>query len=285
MEKIGEGGEAEVFALDHARVLRRFRIDHPSIPRRIDLMRAVEHGARDLDVDVPQLLDHGVGDDGHPWFVERRLPGRSMTEALADVTGTQRRRLFESYLETAHALRRIDYTADEFGELITEDPLRSPTWSGYLLSALDRQLGACDRSAYPELTDLDPRVADIRRETGRLDLAQPSLVHFDYFPGNVMCDDHRITAVIDWSVLAIAGDPDLDVALAVAYLGVTPTADEGDAAFCRAWLADRGLANTADLYERWAATWWLPLDGDPKIRTWVASVLSRPSGDPTRTGG
>lgn len=285
MDKIGEGGEAEVFALDEGRVLRRFRADHPSIPHRIELMRAVERGAGALDVDVPELLDHGVGDDGRPWFVERRLSGRSMTDALADVTGAQRHRLFESYLETAQSLRRIEFPKPEFGELITETPLRSPSWPGYLSAALDRQVDACDRTAYPELTELDARVADIRRDLEHLDVGHPSLVHFDYFPGNVLCDDHRITAVIDWGVLAIAGDPDLDVALAVAYLGVTPTTTEDDDTFCRAWLAERDLAEVADLYERWAAAWWLPLDGDPTIRSWVAGVLSRPTGDPTRTDG
>lgn len=285
MEKIGEGGEAEVFALDERRVLRRFRSAHPSIPRRIELMRAVERGAGALDVDVPELLDHGMGDDGRPWFVERRLPGRSMTEALADVTGAQRLRLFESYLETAQSLRRVGYPTTEFGELIAETPLQSPTWAGYLSAALDRQLGACDRTAYPRLIDLDARVAGIRRDVDRLDVVRPSLVHFDYFPGNVLCDDHRITAVIDWSVLTIAGDPDLDVALAVAYLGVTATADEDDDEFCRTWLAEHDLDEVADLYERWAAAWWLPLDGDPTIRSWVAGVLSRPTGGPTRTDG
>lgn len=284
MEKIGEGGEAEVFALDDDRVLRRMRADHPSIPRRIELMAAVARSADDLDVDVPELLDHGVGDDGLPWFVERRLPGRSMTEALAEVTDRQREELFESYLSTARSLRRIDYPADTYGELITEEPLRSSTWAGYLTDALDRQARACDPRAYPEATDLALTVADIRdRAADRPDPTKPSLVHFDYFPGNVLCDDHRITAVIDWSVLAVAGDPDLDVALAAAYLGVTPTATADDAAFCRAWLADNGLADTAEFYERWAATWWSPLDEDPNIRSWVAGVLSEPG--PIRTAG
>ena len=49
--------------------------------------------------------------------------------------------------------------------------------------------------------------------------------------------------------------------------------------------ATSDLAEVADLYERWAAAWWLPLDGDSRIRSWVASVLSRPTGDPTRTDG
>lgn len=119
-------------------------------------------------------------------------------------------------------------------------------------------------------------MAEIRyRAADRPDPTKPSLVHFDYFPGNVLCDDHRITAVIDWSVLAIAGDPDLDVALAAAYLGVTPTATADDAAFCRTWLDDNGLADTAEFYEQWAATWWSPLHEDPKIRSWVAGALGR----------
>lgn len=285
MEKIGEGGEAEVFALDRDRVLRRFRADHPSIPRRIELMRAVARGAGHLDVEVPELLDHGVSDDGRPWFVERRLPGRSMTEALTDVTGEQRHRLLHSYVETAHALRRIEYPTHEFGELITEEPLRAPTWAGYLSAALDRQVEACERTAYPELSDLDDRVRHLHRRIDDLGATQPHLVHFDYFPGNVLCDGHRITAVIDWSVLAIAGDPDLDVALAVAYLGVTPTADADDDTRCRRWLAEHGLTDISSLYEQWGAAWWLPLHEDENIRSFAAGVLSPGPEAPSRTDG
>ncbi|WP_436792694.1 phosphotransferase family protein [Actinospongicola halichondriae] len=275
MEKIGEGGEAEVFALDADRVLRRWRRDHPSIGARIGFTQEVAAGASDLDFAVPKILDHHVDEEGRPCFVERRLPGRSMTEALDSVTGAQRTALLTSYLETACALREIAFDRPWFGEVIAEPPLRSETWRGYLEAALDRQVAAADADAYPSV-DIEALADSLREEIAAADEPVPSLLHFDYFPGNVLCDDTRITAVIDWSVLSIVGDPDLDVALAVAYFAVTPTAAADDISFSWSWLRDRGLADRARFHERWGAAWWLPHSEDENIRSFVAGVLDPP---------
>lgn len=275
LEKLGEGGEAEVFALDGERVIRRWRQDHPSIDGRLRLVQELRAGAGALDVELPDVLDHGVGRDGRRWFLERRLPGRSMKDALHDVRGGARRALIDSYLETAASLRRIDFARDHFGELLTDEPLRTPTWADYLRRALDRQVAAVE----PELRDeiaLDETAAAIRRSLLAIPEPEPGIVHFDYFPGNVLCDDRRITAVIDWSVLSVVGDPDLDLAMAVAYFGVTEAATDEDVAQGTRWLAERGLAERAALYERWAAAWWSPVVDDFGLRRWVRAVLDPP---------
>ncbi len=276
MEKIGEGGEAEVFALDADRVLRRFRRpDHPAIEQRIAFTQEVARGASHLDFAVPEILDQHVDDAGRRCFVERRLSGRSMTEALGSVSGSQRVSLLTSYLETAYTLREISFERPFFGEIIPESPIRTSTWREYLAASLERQVGAADATAYPEIDDLEAVVDALRTEVAAAAEPDPSLLHFDYFPGNVMCDDTRITAVIDWSVLSIVGDPDLDVALAVAYFGVTPTATPADVAFSWDWLRDHDLANRAEVYERWGSAWWLPGSYDEQIRSWVVSVLGQ----------
>ncbi len=274
VEKLGEGGEAEVFAIDADRVLRRFRrSDHPSVEARIDFTLEIARGAAGLDFDVPEILDHHVDDEGRPCFVERRLPGRSMTDALGEVSGRRRHDLLRSYLDTARQLREIRFERPWFGEVIRDDPLRSDTWAGFLGQALDRQVASADLAEYADVPDLGAELDRLRSDVATIPEPEPSLLHFDYFPGNVMCDDTRITAVIDWSVLSIVGDPDLDVALAVAYFGVTPTAGADDVAFAWRWLAERDLAERTSVYERWGAAWWLPGTFDPVIRSWVAGVL------------
>jgi aminoglycoside phosphotransferase (APT) family kinase protein len=40
---------------------------------------------------------------------------------------------------------------------------------------------------------------------------QPTLVHLDYWPGNVLWDQDQITAIVDWEEAAY-GDPAIDVA-------------------------------------------------------------------------
>lgn len=278
MEKLGEGGEAEVFALDDHRVLRRFRRpDHPAVEGRVALTREIAAGAQAVDFLVPEILDVYEDDAGYPCFVERRLPGRSMTEALGEVSGRQREVLLDSYLSTATAIRSIRFSRPWMGELLRPDPLRTASWSEFLVAALERQREGAEAAQYPEVDDLNAEMKNLRALAASVPEPEAALVHFDYFPGNVLCDDSRVLAVLDWSVLSIVGDPDLDVALAVAYFGVTETATEEDVHFSERWLAERELTERAAFYRRWGAAWWAPAASDDSIRNWVAAVLSHPT--------
>lgn len=277
VEKLGEGGEAEVFALDDRRVLRKFRrVDHPAIEERVSLTHEIAGGAGSVDFMVPEILDVYEDEGGHPCFIERRLPGRSLTDALGDVDGRRRELLLGSYMATAQTIRSIEFTRPWHGELLRHEPLRTSSWSEFLADALERQRSDTDPARFPEVTDFDSVVARLQGAVRSVPEPVPSLVHFDYFPGNVLCDDTRVLAVIDWSVLSIVGDPDLDLALAMGYLGVTPTATESDAHFAQRWLAEHGLAERASFYQRWGAAWWAPATFDRRIRSWVASVLGQP---------
>ena len=164
VEKLGEGGEAEVFALDDRRVLRRFRrADHPAIDERVALAQEVAAGAGSVDFMVPEILDVYRDDEGHPCFIERRLPGRSMTEALGDVGGRRRELLLDSYMETAQTIRSIEFSRPWFGELLRPDPLHTSSWSEFLAAALERQCSNVDPAQYPEVTDFEAEVSRLTR--------------------------------------------------------------------------------------------------------------------------
>lgn len=276
-EKLGEGGEAEIFALDGDRVLRRFRSRDADVAGRVALTREVADATAHLPFATPEILESFLDDDGVPCLIERRLPGRSMTDALGDLGGDARRRLLTSFLEVGTTIGMATFERPWFGELIADpDALRCSTWSDYLHSALDRNVGQTDRGKFPELDHLDELVADTHQRIDAVDIGsvEPGLVHFDYFGGNVLCDDVQITAVIDWSVLSIAGDPRLDVALSVGYLGLTPNVTAADIAWAEAWLADRMPADLAALYRRWGALWWLVGADDARLRDWVVATLT-----------
>jgi aminoglycoside phosphotransferase (APT) family kinase protein len=72
-----------------------------------------------------------------------------------------------------------------------------------------------------------------------------TLVHIDYWPGNILWDQGRITAVVDWEEAAY-GDPGIDVAycrMELVLSGMGQVADE----FLQAYEAERGqsVANLA----------------------------------------
>jgi aminoglycoside phosphotransferase (APT) family kinase protein len=67
----------------------------------------------------------------------------------------------------------------------------------------------------PDYMQAHPDGASVWQAAHRLwpdiDPVPPGLVHIDYWPGNILWDQGRITAVIDWEEAAY-GDPGIDVA-------------------------------------------------------------------------
>ncbi len=79
----------------------------------------------------------------------------------------------------------------------------------------------------------------------------PALVHIDYWPGNVLWDKGRITAVVDWEEAAY-GDPIIDVAYCRMQMildGMDEAADE----FLAAYQAEMGPAANLGFWELAAA--------------------------------
>lgn len=112
------------------------------------------------------------------------------------------------------------------------------------------------RSAWQAVHDLLPAIEPV----------PPTLMHIDYWLGNILWQDGQITAVLDWEE-ASYGDPGYDVAylrLELAMLGGEPLADAFLAAYEAAY--GRPVANLA-LWELAAAARFTP-DPEGMIAEW-----------------
>jgi hypothetical protein len=221
---LGHGGEAWVYALDEERVLRVLH-DGGAKPHVLRRMALVEQLARSRPIyRLPEVLDLGEF-EGRTYAVERRLPGRSMMEELGRLEGAARGRLIEAYLDTSASLGDLQLLPAHtgYGDLIADDAIVAPTWRTYLEERAGRNLG---RST-PELRKVDP--VGIAGELP--DASTPSFVHLDAFPGNILTDGVRVTAVLDIGSSSLAGDRRLDPIASTVYLTdphVTPTATARD---------------------------------------------------------
>lgn len=221
-ELLGEGGEAQVYALGADRVLRRHRqpaADHArTVGRFLD---ELDRGA--VPFALPEVLEVGEDERGS-WVIERRLPGRSLDGVLPLLRGAARERALRSYLDAAGAVRRLglpDGWRDGFGEVFMEPPVRSKMWKGLLEQQVRRQL-ALASDAPPG--SLDRALTAVSLQPEPSDLA---LVHGDYCPGNVMVDaDLEVTAVIDWSWLCVVGDADHELRTAALFTFAENAEDE-----------------------------------------------------------
>lgn len=76
-------------------------------------------------------------------------------------------------------------------------------------------------SEHPWLEQLDSSEDALKRRLLALPLRADALLHLDYHPQNVLCDQGKITGVIDWTN-ALAGDPRADLARTVATIRLSP---------------------------------------------------------------
>ncbi len=118
---------------------------------------------------------------------------------------------------------------DGFGELLTVEELRADRWGDLLAARLSLQLELDLSVARASVPDLDRAAERIIASAREEPAAGRTLVHGDYFPGNVLLgDDLRISAVLDLGWLTVVGDSTHDVRSAVAFWAVRPWSRPGD---------------------------------------------------------
>lgn len=265
---LGRGGEARVFAIDAERVLRlpHRGVRAATLEDRRALLTAIATG----DLAVPEVLEHREV-EGRTVVVERRLRGRNAADALADAR--DRPALIRDHLEVASRIAALPCPTERFGEIWGDFALGSGSFREWAIARLETSLhvggGAFGHIDPTELTD------DLVDALPEPEPSAPKLVHLDAFLGNMLAEQDRITAVLDFGPMTIGGPAHLDPLVSVAYLApeITGTATADDRATARMWASERGLLDALDAAERWAAAYWTGAPDDQRLRKWCSRIL------------
>lgn len=265
---LGEGGEAVVYAMDDDRVARIYHPGHPpaTVHARTRLLAELEPQALRVPFAIPRVLE--TRDlNGRLVTLEPRLEGRPVEVVLGELRGAAREALVRAYLEAAHAIGALDVERPGCGDLCRDDPLHAPSPRDYHRLRAVRNL----RAAGPEFSHVDARALAEALPSSE----QPALVHLDAFPGNMLTDGRRVTAVLDFGTVSIRGEPRIDPLLAAVYLQrpMSRTATARDRQVAQDWLAEHGLAEPFRAAERWCAVFWLPASDDAALHRWCRSLL------------
>ena len=219
-DRLGEGGESEVFALDAHRVLRVHKREAAGYTRAIGELYAGLDRSR-VPYALPEVL--AVDGDGElSWSIERRLPGRSLDQVLPFVAASDRERVLRGYVDAAAAFGALGAPPGwpgGCGELFTDERLRADRWGELQRARLTLQLEQARpvlEAAIPELGVVAARVLAEAEAAPNADA--PTLVHGDWCPGNVLVgDDLRITAAFDLGWLTTVGHPCHDLLTAAVF--------------------------------------------------------------------
>ncbi|MFT4296756.1 MAG: aminoglycoside phosphotransferase family protein [Micropruina sp.] len=254
---LGSGGEARVFALDDDRVLRiQAPGDAPPDRELADLLES--WAGIDLGFGLPRVLSQDrLGSQNYS--IERRLPGVPLAQWLAETSDPKRRRTgLLSLLDAAGRLRELPLPRTGFGRVLG-DPDEFGSLTELLAAQIEIGLRYSDGLLAAAVPDLDGQVSRLLDRLGAR-VVEPAYCHADLAPANVMADaDGRVTAVLDFSVHALAADPVLDQVGAVAFLETTPYPGNGaDAAWLQRELIGRLGADAwlVDAYRRFYALYY-----------------------------
>lgn len=282
---LGSGGESEVFALDHDRVLRLYRSRHEAPQRTAAQLQELYESWRGIDIgiELPLIIDTGER-GGRFYTVDRRFSGRNFSSWLQDADMAQRRPALVSFLDATEQLQRLPSPVPGFARLIGDG---APQQFGTLSELLATMLQGPLTSSRARLEHDVPGIVEVwNRLHG--DLAErsisPAVVHGDVCPPNAYISQGPrgpvVTGIGDFSPHTINADPLLDVAGALIFLELEPYADApADAAWLEAVAVERhgrDIVRWIDVYRRYYGFYFSNAYAfDPALYAWCLRQLSR----------
>ena len=282
---IGSGGESEVFAVDHDRVLRLYRSRHEAPKRTAGQLRGLYESWRgtEIGIELPLIIDAGER-NGRFYTVDRRFSGLNFSTWLQSADMTERRPALISFLDATEQLQRLPSPVPGFARLIGEG---APQQFGTLSELLAGMLGGPLQTSRAQLERDVPGIDEVWNKLHG-DLAQrsvaPAVVHGDVCPPNAYIskgpEGPVVTGIGDFSPHTINADPLMDVAGALIFLELEPYADApADAAWLEAVAVERHgreIVRWIDVYRRYYGFYFSNAYAfDSTLYAWCLRQLSR----------
>jgi hypothetical protein len=210
---LGSGGEGFIFDCGNELVVKIYRsTDRLYLENLKDLQSLIS--GKKLPFATPQILE--IGNVGETFYTrERKLPGVLMEDKFPALSGKEQDKLLNSYYDAISALNDIELPDFPFGGILrTPEQITAVTWPGFLTKTIDRRVEIGGGRLEKDVKDLGSKVQTLSKIIrNELVVEKKSLVHADYFVNQVLVsDNNEISAVLDISGHAVAGDRRLDVA-------------------------------------------------------------------------
>jgi aminoglycoside phosphotransferase (APT) family kinase protein len=275
---LGKGSESQVYALDPTRVLRIYPPGASLATIQARQNFYMQLAARHPPFVIPTVLDQGVV-DGHPYTIEQRMHGHDFAHILPQLTGDDRARALTSYLDLATQIGTIQFPVAPFGELILPGALQRDTWAHFLWDRAQQTLQISRRDVEHDVAQLDHLLSEFHtRLLPMLTIQTRSLVHGDYFPGNVFIDDTlQVYAVGDFGYSTVVGDPRMDIVGAIVFLEVVEGYQAADTELLLRSVQQSRVGVSTDIIELYRLYYSLYFShckhDDPKTYAWCIQNL------------
>ncbi len=276
---IGKGGEGFVFDHSTETVLKVYR---KATRQYLEQLQSLQQRATQaqLPYTTPQIV-RIESQDGVFYTIERKLTGKQLDIVFPELSPEQQRAVLRNFVAALEPLKTINVEDFPYGQLVASpDSVQAATWSEYLLQKLDQQLKKSQQFLQQDVRDFDSKVQILRAKLRALDHSaiQKQFVHTDYYLNNVLVnEDLEISAVLDISVHAVAGDHRLDLA-SICFLTLDPHITKEHADFARSTVLQihgPEIDPYLDIYALYYACYYSDLhDTDPHSYSWCLGILN-----------
>ena len=171
-----------------------------------------------LSLAVPAIAT--VRDEGECVVViERRLPGQPLCDLAERATPRALAALFERYLDAVLEVGTLQPPAGILRHKLYDvpgvDQQSARDWHQFLARYLAVILVELAHPLARDVDEFSDKVTRLQNWLGRPYNGPVRLIHGDIFPGNLLAGaDGRVTALVDFGLFTMAGDPLFDVATA-----------------------------------------------------------------------
>jgi len=249
---LGQGGEGYVFTFGDDTAVKIYH--DADVPYLRSLQQLQAHVTeRCLPFATPQILEIGTALGTH-YTIEPRLTGMLMEEKFPAATADEKYALLRSYHDAITVLHGIEFPDLPYGSLVEIEPrITDVTWHGFLVRTLDYKVGLSRERLSRDVAELDGKVQLLSAVMTKVlsSVGRRSLVHADYFVNQVLVNEaNEVSAVMDISCHAVAGDPRLDDAGTFFFEGMKGYAQEHIDFLLDLTVRDHGEAilRTNDIY-------------------------------------
>lgn len=212
---LSAGMEAEVYALDADRVLKLYPASADLTRLQIlrDFYAALER--HDAPFALPRILELAA-EDGLIVAVEQRLAGRPLTTLLPLLAPERLDLVMRRYLDAALAVPRCAARPVFAGrKLFAPAGADTGDWHQFLARELQCVVSRIAPYLQRDIPQFRERLNQLQAILGLPYHGDERLIHGDFCPGNLLVDDTlQVTALLDFGILTMVGDPFFDIATA-----------------------------------------------------------------------
>lgn len=214
---LGSGMEAEVYALNHDKVLKIY--NDLSDRTKQEELRDFYAGLKTeyLSYELPFVHDI-FEENGMLVTMEKRVKGSDMQSELPGMTFDEQTNMMKKYLQANIALQSVQVSSNLEGFQLFHD-------SRISLDLMDNWYDLLKETILLKQLELKPYFTrDVKDYERKMNLVMEklskgyegeySIIHGDFYPGNLLIDEkHDITGLIDFGMLTMYGDYLFDVAI------------------------------------------------------------------------